>query len=217
MQKSTAVLDQELLSSSKWLSLSDVATRFFFLALVVSLPPICLFIDLKVIGNSISENSVTELAQIVLLLLSIGCFVFLARKNIHERAFFLLAAAFFTSMLIRELDALFDLIAHGFWACIVAPVAISAIVNAVKNNSSTLLGLSRFVSSHAGMLMLVAVAILLFYSRLMGMTAIWKDLMGDEYLRVIKNAIEEAGELLGYSLIFTASATYLLQRLREKN
>lgn len=34
--------------------------------------------------------------------------------------------------------------------------------NAIKNGSSTLQGLSRFVSSHAGMLILVAVAILLF-------------------------------------------------------
>lgn len=217
MQKSIVTSDQELSSSSKWLSLGEVVTRFFCLALVVTLPPICLFIDLKVIGNGISENSVTEVAQIVLLILSVACFIFLARKKINERAFFLLAAAFFSCMLIRELDALFDLIAHGFWACIVAPVAISAIINAIKNGQSTLLGLSRFVTSQAGMLMLVAVAILLFYSRLIGMTVVWQEIMGDAYLRIVKNAMEETSELLGYSLIFAASATYLLQRLRTQS
>jgi len=217
MQKNVVVSNQELSSSIQWLSLGEVATRFFYLALVVILPPTCLFIDLKILGNSITESSVTEIAQILLLILSIGCFTFLAIKKVDERSFFLLAAAFFTCMLIRELDAVFDLIAHGFWACIVAPVAISAIVNAVKNGSSTLQGLSRFVSSHAGVLMLVAVAILLFYSRLIGMTQVWQGIMGDNYSRTVKNAMEETSELLGYSLIFAASATYLLQRLRSAN
>jgi hypothetical protein len=215
MQKSAVISDQSL-SSTKWLSLGEVATRFLYLALAVTIPPICLFIDLKIIGNGISENSATETSQIVLLLLSIGCFIFLARKKVNERAFFILAAAFFSCMIIRELDALFDLIAHGFWVYIATPIAFTAIINAIKNGPATLLGLSRFVSSQAGMLMLVAVAILLFYSRLIGMAVVWQEIMGDAYLRVVKNAMEETSELLGYSLIFSASLTYLLQRLRAK-
>lgn len=208
------MLDQTLSSSVKYLTLGEVAARFFIMALVVSIPPICLFIDLKIIGNGITEQSATEIAQLILLISSIGCFGFLGYKRANERDFSLLVAAFFTCMLIRELDALFDLIAHGFWKYIVAPVAFTAILNAIKNASATLQSLSRFVSSQAGLLMLVAVAILLFYSRLTGMTMMWQEIMGDGYLRIVKNAMEETSELLGYSLIFAASAIYLLHRMR---
>ncbi|MEN0036657.1 MAG: hypothetical protein AAGC78_06300 [Cellvibrio sp.] len=216
MQKSVALLDHVSSPSVKWLSVGEVVTRFLSLMLVVSIPPICLFIDLKVIGNGVSEQSVTEIAQLVMLALTIGCFILLAQKKSTERYFFLLAAAFFACMLIRELDALFDLIAHGLWLYVAAPIALTAIINAIKNSSATLQGLLRFVSSHSGVLMLVAIAILVCYSRLMGMTGIWQNIMGDGYLRVVKNAVEEASELLGYSLILSASMHYAFQRLRTE-
>lgn len=216
MQKSVALSDHVSQSSVKWLSLGEVVSRFLSLMLVVSIPPICLFIDLKVIGNGVSEQSVTEIAQLVMLSLIIGCFILLAQKKSAEKSFFLLAAAFFTCMLIRELDALFDLIAHGLWLYVAAPVALTAIINAIKNSPATLQGLSRFVSSHSGVLMLVAIAILVCYSRLIGMKGIWQNIMGDGYLRTVKNAVEETSELLGYSLILSASMHYVFQRLRTK-
>lgn len=223
MQKSLVEFEQVAATSVQaktsvddGLSLAAVAARFACLALVVSIPPICLFLDLKVLGNSLSEQSVTEITQLVFLLLSISCFALLAIKRPDDRSFALLAAAFFACMLIRELDALFDLIAHGLWKYLVAPIALVAIGNALKHASATLHSLSRFVCSQAGLLMLVAVAILLFYSRLMGMTGLWQNLMTDGYVRIVKNAVEESAELLGYSLILAASVRYLLHCLRQR-
>ncbi len=196
-------------------SLGAVAARFICLALVVSIAPVCLYVDLKVLGNGVSEQSLTEILQVVFLFLSASSFVFIAAKKTEDRSFSLLAAAFFACMIVREMDAVFDLIAHGFWKYVAAPIAIIAIANGIKNSSSTLLGLSRFVRSQAGGLMLVAVAILLFYSRLIGMTIMWQSIMEDGYLRVVKNAVEETSELLGYSLILASSVRYLLHRLKS--
>jgi len=56
--------------------------------------------------------------------------------------------------------------------------------------------------------------LLLFYSRLMGMTSLWNGLLGDQYIRIFKNAIEETTELLGYTFILAASLGYVAQRVR---
>src|SRR5690606_41611676 len=42
----------------------------------------------------------------------------------------------------------------------------------------------------------VALGALLVHSRLLGMGAIWEGLLAEQYLRVFKNAVEEATELL---------------------
>ena len=53
----------------------------------------------------------------------------------------------------------------------------------------------------------MALGALLVYSRLLGMGAIWKGLLAEQYLRVFKNAVEETTELLGYVLIAAAAVT----------
>lgn len=216
MQKSLPTLQQQRQVAHKRLSIGAMAGRALWLALVVIIAPLCLFIDLNTLGNNISEASLVELTQLVFLFLSASCFFYLAYKKVDDRAFAILAAAFFLTMLIREMDAYFDVIVHGFWKYIAAPIALSALVYAYQHGEKTIVAMSRFMRSQAGVVMVIGLVILLFYSRLMGMTSLWKGLMGDAYIRVIKNAVEESAELLGYSLIFAASARYLLHRLRTK-
>lgn len=202
--------------TGKHLSLGAMIGRALWLALIVTIPPLCLFIDLHILGNTVSEYSVVEVAQLILLVLSIGSFGYLAYRKADDRAFAVLVAAFFATLLVREMDAYFDVIAHGFWKYIASPIALTAIIYAYQRSEKTLAGMSRFMRSQAGVVMVIGLVILLFYSRLIGMTSLWKGLMGDAYIRVIKNAVEESAELLGYSLIFAASARYLLHRLRVK-
>lgn len=53
--------------------------------------------------------------------------------------------------------------------------------------------------------------IVLVFSRLFGMNALWENLMLDGYNRVVKNMAEEGCELLGYSLCTLASVRYFWQ------
>jgi len=61
------------------------------------------------------------------------------------------------------------------------------------------------------------VVMLLFYSRLFGMGALWQGLLGEGYIRIFKNAVEETTELLGYTFILAASLTYATRRIRERS
>ena len=75
--------------------------------------------------------------------------------------------------------------------------------------------LVRFLVSRPGTVMTIGLVLLLFYSRLIGMTSLWAGLLGDQYIRVFKNTIEETTELLGYTFILAASVGYVAHRVRE--
>jgi len=53
--------------------------------------------------------------------------------------------------------------------------------------------------------------VVLVFSRLFGVHALWQHLMLGDYNRVVKNMAEEGTELLGYSLCWLASVRYLWQ------
>lgn len=217
MSKAAYNLEQVSISqSSNYLSIGSIVGRFFWLAFVVTIPPLCLYFDIRAFGDRIPEQSFLEITQEIFLFICIGLFSFLAYRNVADRVFATMAAAFFACLLIRELDAFFDLIVHGFWKYLATPVAVAAVIYGVKNLNSMWSGLSRFLRSQAGTVMVVGLVVLLFYSRLFGMADLWKEIMGDGYSRSVKNAIEETCELLGYSLILAASARYFLHRLRKK-
>jgi hypothetical protein len=62
-----------------------------------------------------SEVSLTEVVQESILAVIVLVHLLLARKYAHLRYSNILIGGFFLAMLIRELDGLFDLLAHGSW------------------------------------------------------------------------------------------------------
>lgn len=189
--------------------------RFVAYSLLAALPVMLLRRDVSVLGNSLGEASLVEWTQSGFLLASALAFVVLAWRRADDRPFALLAIALFGCMLIREQDALLDVaLFHGAWKYLAAPLALAAIAHALRHAQLTLSGMARFVSSRAGTVMLLALVVVLCYSRLFGMTGIWTAVMGDGYVRTVKNAVEETTELLGYTFVLVASMRYLTQRVR---
>lgn len=184
-------------------------------ALMVSLPPLLAWLDVHWLHDGIGEWSLVELSQEGFLLASALAFVRLARRRADERRFALLAAALFGCMFLREMDELLDLVVHGFWKYPAAALAASAIVYGLRDLPASIGGLVRLLGARAGTVMLVGLVVLLVYSRLLGMGPLWNGLLGEQYLRVFKNAIEETTELLGYTFILAASLGYAAQRIRE--
>lgn len=189
--------------------------RFFVFCGLAALPVLVLRRDVLWLGNSLGEQSLVEFTQAGFLLATSAAFAVLAVSRQEDRRFAVLAAAFFVVMLVREQDALLDqLIAHGAWKYLAAPIALTALAWAAGNLRETVSGLARFLASRAGTVMLLGLALLLCYSRLLGMTGIWTSILGDGYVRTAKNAVEETTELLGYSFILAASIKYVAQRVR---
>lgn len=187
------------------------------LMLVVSLPVFLLWLDVRWLGNAVGEMSTTELSQLSCLVLIATSFGYLARLSPEDRRFAVLTAGFFACMLIRELDAALDLIMEGLWKALVFLVAATCLAYAAIDWRATLRGMARMMSTRFTLIMTIGLALLLAYSRLLGVGFLWKEILDDGYVRTVKNAVEESAELLGYALILVASIGYVgSRRLRDR-
>lgn len=189
--------------------------RTFLFGFMVTLPPLLAWLDIHWLGDAVGEWSLVELTQEGFLAASVLAFARLAWRRAEDRGFAVLAAALFACMFLREMDEALDLIAHGFWKYPVTLLIVGSLAWASRDWRGAVAGLVRFLTSRAGTVMTIGLVLLLFYSRLIGMTSLWTGLLGDQYIRVFKNTIEETTELLGYTFILAASLGYLAQRVRE--
>lgn len=195
--------------------LASYLGRAFLFGVMVTLPPLLAWLDIHWLGNAVGEWSLVELTQEGFLAASVLAFVRVALARREDRHFAVLAAAFFACMFLREMDEALDLIMHGLWKYPVAALVVGSLFWASRDLRATVSGLVRFLGSRPGTVMVIGLVLLLFYSRLIGMTSLWTGLLGDQYIRVFKNTIEETTELLGYTFILAASLSYVAQRVRE--
>lgn len=166
---------------------------------------LALRIDFVLLGGSISETSVTEMLEQFLLLVASGAFAYLAKQRNEIKHAAVLISAFFAVLFIRELDFWFDQISHGSWVYPAILVAGSAIFYAIKNGKRSLDQLAYILASPHMNLLITGLMLLLVFSRLFGMGSFWHNVMGEFYIREVKNIAEEGTELLAYCLIAFAS------------
>lgn len=158
--------------------------------------------------NSLGEKSITELSQAFFLLFTALCFYKLHRIKQFSGAA-MLVSGFFTVLLIREFDAYFDLIFHGFWIYPALIITFGAIVYALREGQLTN-KMSMLLDDRNMQAMITFVVLLFVFSRLYGMGDFWEAVMGNHYVRDVKNISEETMELLFYAFIaFYANKTRL--------
>ena len=152
------------------------------------------------------EASLTENMQIAFS--GICCLLFLvaARMSQKLRPAAVMLAALTGMMLIRESDAFLDKnVFDGAWQTLVVAVLFATAIYLIRQPHPIKPSLEAFIRlSSAGMLMsgfLVTIVI----SRLFGRRSFWEAVMGEGYMRVVKNIVEEGTELVGYSLILIAA------------
>ncbi|CAG9296212.1 hypothetical protein [Celerinatantimonas diazotrophica] len=172
-----------------------------------------MYVDIAVFHDQVKEISLTEISQETFLGLIVAIFVYLAVSKPLQRGFYELVAGFYAALLIRELDALFDYVWHGFWVYPAVAVSLMAIALAHHYKGSVLNGFAEFCQSKAYIIMVCGLVTLLIFSRLFGMGDFWKLVLSDGYVRIAKNIAEEGTELLGYGFIFIASSKYLLAQI----
>lgn len=191
--------------------------KFFLLAFFVLLAPLAVYLDTSVIGHGLSEQSITEWSQEGLLFISAVLFFALAWRQPAKRGFAILVGGFFGTMLIRELDGVFDNIAHGFWvypACLWAAVVVAL---AARYRQGLLGTMARAANSRSFVYIVLGLAIVLSFSRVFGTTALWLGVLGEgEVARLAKTAVQEGLELFGYILIFTGSVSYSKLAIRQQ-
>ena len=195
--------------SSDLHTIARALRHFLICAGVIAFFSSLLFVDVIWLHNFVKEISLTEIAQEGLLAATALVYFLLARRYPAWRYGFVLLGGFLTTMLIRELDALFDLVKHGSWVYVALLVTLACLAGAATHLRSTVAGLACFVRARSYGMMICGLLCILLFSRLIGMHAIWEHVLLDGYDRTAKNVVEEGVELFGYTLCFLASVQFM--------
>lgn len=184
--------------------------KFLALSFITLIAPLAVYIDTNILGTGIREASVTEYSQETLLALSSLAFFVLAYLNRSVRGFAILVGGFFGTMLIREMDQVFDAVFHGFWVYPAILWAGLTIAIATRFRHNLLATMATAARSHSFVYIVLGLAIVLAFSRVFGTTSLWLAVLdGSDAAKVVKNTVQEGLELLGYLLIFVGSVGYM--------
>lgn len=90
-------------------------TVFILAALFLALMILPIYIDVAWMNDALHETSFTETTQEIMLAVIAALFFIAAQRRPAQRGALTLVAGFYSCMLIRELDFVFDAIQHGSW------------------------------------------------------------------------------------------------------
>jgi hypothetical protein len=145
-----------------------------------------------------------------MLLLSAGIFLWAAYLYKPFRALSLVLFCFVMASAVREQDAFLDeFFFHGSWKIGAFPLLIFALFIIWRDTPVFLAAINRFCASLSFGMLLSSLLTTYVFSRLMGRKIFWMAVMGENYLRDVKNAGEEPLELYGYLLLLLCATEYL--------
>lgn len=169
-----------------------------FISLLVN---VAIRLDTRLLKTYLSEESFTEYAQTVCILITLILFLVLAVKRPDLRQAAVLISGFFSVIMIRELDGVFDAVYHGFWLVPALLVTLLSLLYALKDGGSLVRQMANILRAPSMKILICGLMILMVYSRLFGMGSFWNEVMSAHYVREVKIIAEEGTELLAYCLI----------------
>ena len=116
------------------------------------------------------------------------------------------------AFMIRELDFFLDrYLLDNLWQVLVGVAAAFVIVYTYRARKRLKIAWARIWPSPGLALLFAGAAILFSFVRLVGHEPLWMSLLGDDYHRVAKLAVEEFIELMGYFLWLIGTIEYTYQ------
>jgi hypothetical protein len=159
-----------------------------------------------------SEYSPIELIQPLILILCGVLMGWLAGHFPLQRPLALVFGGMAAIFIVREFDYFLDRwILDNFWQAVMAVIAALVIAYGVRQRRRLQLALAQVWPS-PGLVLLFAGAVILFsFVRLVGHEPLWQSIMAPEYRRIVKLAIEEFIELIGYLFWLIGACEYAWQ------
>jgi len=159
-----------------------------------------------------SEFSPIEIIQAIILGVCGVIMWWVARYCPTQRPVAILFGGMALAFLIRELDYFLDrFIADNFWQVVIAIVGSLVIAYTFRHRKRLHVALGRIWPS-PGLTLLFAGAVILFaFVRFVGHEPLWMSILGDDYRRITKLAVEEFIELIGYFLWMIGTIEYAFQ------
>ena len=159
-----------------------------------------------------SEFSPVEMIQLLILAVCGLLMAWVARHIQTQRPLALLFGGLALIFLFRELHYFFDrYLIDNLWQFFVAISGALLIAYCYRHNKRLNIALARIWPS-PGLTLIFAGAIILFaYSILVGHEPLWQSMLGEHYARIVKLAVEEFIELVGYFLWLIGTIEYVYQ------
>jgi hypothetical protein len=159
-----------------------------------------------------SEYSPVEIIQAIILAVCGVIMAWVARHCASQRPIAIPLGGMALAFLIRELDYFLDrFIIDSLWQVLIIVIGALLIVYTYRSRKRLQIALARIWPS-PGLTLLFSGAVILFaFVRLVGHEALWMSILGDDYQRIIKLAIEEFIELIGYFLWMIGTIEYAYQ------
>lgn len=165
-----------------------------------------------------SEHTLTEHMQDVMTFSSAILFLYCSRIHPKLKVAATLLAALLAMMYVRENDSVLDTyVFDGAWESIVLFIIAMVVVFLWGRFSSIYPSLKAYSQEACYGTFLAGVVTVLGFSRVMGRGSFWVSVMGDNYIRVVKNIVEEGIETLGYTLILISAIELVLVCRKYRN
>lgn len=178
-----------------------ILSEFLILSVLMLTTPLVIYLDTRVFGGAVHEDSLTELMHNFYLGVASVCYLLASRKIVAARGYLIIGATIFGCMFIREIDFLLDNIVHGLWLYPVLALLGWGGASAYRHRATIVLPLRWHLASREGVTLLVGMALLLFFTRTFGSGSLWRPIMGDEYNYAFKEAFQEGLEYMSYAVI----------------
>jgi hypothetical protein len=165
-----------------------------------------------------SEQTLTEHMQDFMSFFSCMLFLYAARVDAKLNIAATLLGALLAMMFVRESDAVLDTyVFDGAWQTIVGMIFICVLAFLWGRFTSIYASLKEYSLQSSFGTFLAGFVTILAFSRLMGRSSFWQAVMGDSYMRLVKNIVEEGIETLGYTLILISAIELVIAcRRRSK-
>lgn len=159
-----------------------------------------------------SEYSPVEILQTGMLIICGLLYAWVARHYPSQRPIACTFGALALAFSIRELDYFLDrFVADNFWQVMIAIIAALIITYVFRNRKRFRIAWLRLWPS-PGLTLLFAGALIHFaFALLIGHEPLWMAILGDDYKRIVKLAVEEFIELSGYYLWIIGTIEYVFQ------
>ncbi|WP_227367660.1 hypothetical protein [Halomonas sp. M20] len=153
-----------------------------------------------------TEYGITEIAQSLFLLIATALAIVaraIDRALVSQVS--LLLIALLGASLIREQDSWLDEhIFDGAWQILVSLLVIPILFIMIRQRKAFALQFERLANTFAFGMFAAGFLTVYVFSRLFGRSELWKAVLGERYLRIFKDAVEETAELFGYTLLMIA-------------
>ena len=163
------------------------------------------------------EDSVTELLHDTFAFLSAVILFIAATQTKALKPAAITLATLLSMMLVREFDEVLDThVFDGAWQLIVLGIIISSTIYIRRLAYPFKDSLLKYANTSSAGIFLSGLLVVIVFSRLIGRGVFWQSVMGENYLRVVKNIAEEGTELLGYTLLLIAAIEFLWVVIKDK-